>query len=64
MAQLSLRWLVDQPGVTTVIPGASRPRQARDNAAVLGLGPLPQNLHDAIRDFYRAEVDAHVRGPY
>ena len=63
-AQLALRWLVDQPGVTTVIPGASRPSQARDNAAVLGMGALPQNLHDAIGDFYRAEVDEHIRGPY
>ena len=64
LAQLSLRFLVDQPGVTTIIPGASTPQQARDNAAVMALGTLPQNLQDAIRDFYRAEVDAHVRGPY
>ena len=64
LAQLSLLWLTCQPGVTTVIPGASTPQQARDNAAVMGMGTLPQNLQDAIRDFYRAEVDEHVRGPY
>ena len=28
-AQLALRWIIDQPGVTTVIPGARRPEQAR-----------------------------------
>ena len=32
-AQLALRWIIDQPGVTTVIPGARNAEQARGNAA-------------------------------
>ncbi|MGC5053051.1 aldo/keto reductase [Micromonospora sp. DT48] len=40
MAQFALRWVLDQPGVTVVIPGARDAAQARDNAAVAGQPPL------------------------
>ncbi|GIJ33576.1 aldo/keto reductase [Verrucosispora sp. WMMD703] len=36
MAQFALRWVLDQPGVTVVIPGARDATQARGNAAVAG----------------------------
>jgi aryl-alcohol dehydrogenase-like predicted oxidoreductase len=39
-AQLALRWLIDQDGVTTIIPGASRPEQARLNAEAADFAPL------------------------
>ncbi|HWJ83991.1 MAG TPA: aldo/keto reductase, partial [Cellulomonas sp.] len=39
-AQLALRWIVDQPGVSVVIPGARNPEQARANAAAADLAPL------------------------
>jgi aryl-alcohol dehydrogenase-like predicted oxidoreductase len=46
MAQFALRWVIDQPGVTVVIPGARNPDQARANAAAAGLAPLaPETLH-------------------
>ncbi len=54
-AQLSLRWVVDQPGITAVIPGASKPEQARANAAAAGLAPLtPEVLAEleAVYDRY------------
>jgi aryl-alcohol dehydrogenase-like predicted oxidoreductase len=41
MAQFALRWILDQAGVTVVIPGARNPRQARANAAAAGLPALP-----------------------
>ena len=40
-AQAALRWVIQQPGVTTVIPGARNPEQARLNAAAAG---LPRSL--------------------
>src|SRR3954451_6468005 len=40
-AQLALRWIIDQPGVTTVIPGARNVDQARANAAAAGIAPIP-----------------------
>jgi aryl-alcohol dehydrogenase-like predicted oxidoreductase len=41
-ARAALAWVAQQPGVTTVIPGARSPEQARENAAagrVPALGP-------------------------
>src|SRR5690349_1125416 len=40
MAQFALRWIIDQPGLTVVIPGARNPEQARANAAAADLAPL------------------------
>jgi aryl-alcohol dehydrogenase-like predicted oxidoreductase len=52
MAQFALRWIVDQPGLTVVIPGARNPEQARANAAVAGLAPLPAETRDAVTAIY------------
>jgi aryl-alcohol dehydrogenase-like predicted oxidoreductase len=52
MAQFALRWVIDQPGVTVVIPGARNPEQARANAAVAGLEPLSPEALDAVRETY------------
>ncbi len=40
-AQLSLRWLIEQPGITSVITGATSPEQVRENvrAASIELSP-------------------------
>ncbi|MHA7878747.1 MAG: aldo/keto reductase [Saccharospirillum sp.] len=62
LAQLSLRWLLDQPGVSSVITGASRPEQIAANAAVSQMPPLPADLHKALAEFYRTEVRQHIRG--
>jgi aryl-alcohol dehydrogenase-like predicted oxidoreductase len=52
MAQFALRWVLDQPGVTVVIPGARNPEQARANAAVADLAPLPAAALDGVRQVY------------
>ena len=59
-AQLALRWLVDQPGVTTVIPGARNAEQARGNAAAAELPPLTPEQQDALRDVYDGSIREHV----
>lgn len=64
MAQFALRWCLDFDAVTTVIPGAKRPDQARGNAAASDLPPLSEKLHQQIRRFYDDEVAAHIRGKY
>jgi aryl-alcohol dehydrogenase-like predicted oxidoreductase len=56
-AQAALRWVIQQPGVTTVIPGARSPQQARQNAAVGSLPPLSQDALDRIAALY----DTHFR---
>jgi aryl-alcohol dehydrogenase-like predicted oxidoreductase len=52
MAQFALRWVVDQPGVTVVIPGARNPAQAQANAAVAELAPLSPDTLDGVRAVY------------
>ncbi|GAB2750981.1 aldo/keto reductase [Nocardioides pakistanensis] len=59
-AQMALRWIIDQPGVSTVIPGASRPDQARANAAAADAAPLSAEVLDAMREIYDADIRQHV----
>ena len=61
-AALALRWIIDQPGVSVVIPGARTPEQARANAAAAALAPLPAEVLDAVRAVYDARVRPHVHG--
>jgi aryl-alcohol dehydrogenase-like predicted oxidoreductase len=59
-AQLALRWILDQPGVTTVIPGARNAEQARANAAAAGLAPLDAEVLAGLRDVYDRDIREHV----
>ncbi|MGN6245043.1 MAG: aldo/keto reductase [Motilibacteraceae bacterium] len=59
-AQLALRWILDQPGLTTVIPGARNAEQARGNAAAADLPPLTQEQLAGVRDVYDRLVRPHV----
>ena len=59
-AQTALRWVIQQPGVTTVIPGARNPDQARQNSAAAGLPPLGQRSLDAIENLYDKYFRAQV----
>lgn len=52
MAQFALRWVLDQAGVTVVIPGARNPEQARANAAVADLPPLTDEAKTGVREVY------------
>ncbi|QDU61157.1 General stress protein 69 [Planctomycetes bacterium Pan216] len=64
MSQMALRWILDFPAVTTVIPGASRPEQAEGNAAASDLPPLSPELHQRLSTFYTQQVAPHIRGGY
>ncbi|NJP43173.1 aldo/keto reductase [Actinacidiphila epipremni] len=59
-AQTALRWIIQQPGVTSVIPGARNTDQARANAAAAALPELPQPVLDAVRDLYDRRIRAQV----
>jgi aryl-alcohol dehydrogenase-like predicted oxidoreductase len=59
-AQLALRWLVDQPGVSTVIPGARNAEQARSNAAAADLTSLDAATLGGLEDVYDTHVRAYV----
>src|SRR5207245_8916658 len=59
-SQWALRWVIQQPGVTTVIPGARSTGQARQNAEAASLPPLPQAKLDAIEGLYGTYFRAKV----
>ncbi|MEU7858079.1 aldo/keto reductase [Nonomuraea sp. NPDC049141] len=51
-AQFALRWIIDQPGVSVVIPGARDARQAAANAAAAGLPALTEETRVAVTAVY------------
>ena len=59
-AARALRWLVDQPGITTVIPGARNPEQARSNAAAAELPATTPEQQQAVRDLYDRRLRPQV----
>ena len=59
-AQTALRWVIQQPGVSTVIPGARNPEQARANAGAAALPALPEGTVDAVRRLYDRRIRAQV----
>ncbi|RYG75430.1 aldo/keto reductase [bacterium] len=64
MAQMSLRWILDFPAVTTIIPGASKSAQVLSNVSASDVAPLSEELHAKLRDFYEIQVRENIRGPY
>jgi aryl-alcohol dehydrogenase-like predicted oxidoreductase len=56
MAQLALRWILMNEGVTAAIPGAKNPDQARANAAAADLAALSPAAMSKIRDLYEELV--------
>ena len=59
-AQAALAWVCQQPGVSSVIPGARNVDQARSNAAAGGVEPLPASLLQQVRDLYDERIRAQV----
>ena len=62
LADLALRWILDQPAVSTIIAGVTRPDQLKANVAVTGMDPLEPALVEKLRDFYIEKVRPEVRG--
>jgi len=52
MAQFALRWILDQPGVTVVIPGARNPAQVAGNVGAATLAPLTTGELKVVQTVY------------
>jgi aryl-alcohol dehydrogenase-like predicted oxidoreductase len=59
-AQAALAWVVQQSGVTTVIPGARSVEQAQSNAAAGSLPPLGDDFMTAVQNLYDRSIRASV----
>jgi len=64
MAALAIRWILDHPEVTTVIPGATKISQVESNVSAADLPPIPADSHRRLRDLYDKEIVAKIRGHY
>lgn len=64
MAQWALRWILDHPAVTTVIPGASKVSQVNKNMEASFLPPLSSEIHQSLRVLYDEKVYPQIRGTY
>jgi aryl-alcohol dehydrogenase-like predicted oxidoreductase len=62
LAQFALRWVIDQPGVSTVIPGARNAEQVRQNVAAAALEPLRPDQLEGVAEVYDRLIREHVHG--
>jgi aryl-alcohol dehydrogenase-like predicted oxidoreductase len=60
LAQFALRWVIDQPGVSTVIPGARNVEQVTQNVSAAALDPLRPEQLDGVREVYDRLIREHV----
>ena len=59
-AAFALRWVIDQPGVATVIPGARNVEQVRANVAAADLPPLTDGQLADLERVYDERIRVHV----
>jgi aryl-alcohol dehydrogenase-like predicted oxidoreductase len=60
LPQFALRWVIDQPGVSVVIPGARNADQVRQNAAAAELPPLSDEQLAGVAEVYDRLIRPHV----
>ncbi|WP_440103643.1 aldo/keto reductase [Glutamicibacter mishrai] len=58
-AQVALAWLAAQDGISTIIPGARNPEQARANAAAGSL-EISEGFNASVRDLYDTKLRAQI----
>lgn len=59
-AQFALRWVIDQPGVSVVIPGARNAEQARANAAAAYVPAVDAATEASLLRVYDQDIREHV----
>jgi aryl-alcohol dehydrogenase-like predicted oxidoreductase len=64
MAKWAIRWILDFPAVTTVIPGASKTSQVAINVAASAAAPLTPEVHQRVKLLYNEKIQPTIRGHY
>ncbi len=64
LVEFALRWILDHPGVSTIIPGASSVQQALVNTKISDLPELSPEIHQKLKAFFDKEVFNNIRGPF
>jgi len=64
LSQWAIRWILDHPQVTTVIPGATKVEQVEKNMAASDLPSLSKSTHLQLRSLYDEKIKPVIRGHY
>ncbi len=57
VSQAALRFVMDEPAIDTIIPGAKNPEQAKSNIAVANLPPMDTELRRKLVEKYTGKED-------
>jgi len=60
LSQFALRWVIEQKGISTVIPGARNAEQALQNVAAAELPPLRSEQLAGVQEIYDRLIRPHV----
>jgi aryl-alcohol dehydrogenase-like predicted oxidoreductase len=50
MPEMALRFILNNPDVSTIIPGMRKQVHVESNIATSDAGPLPEELHNKLKD--------------
>jgi aryl-alcohol dehydrogenase-like predicted oxidoreductase len=64
MTHAALRWILDCPEITCVIPGFKNVRQVEHNLASQVVPSFTASEQERLKSFYTAHVHKHIRGSY
>jgi len=62
LSQFALRWILDQPAVSTIIAGVTRPDQLRANVDATKREPVEPELAEKLTGWYQEKVRPEIRG--
>ncbi len=60
LAPMALRWILDHPQVSTIIPGASKLEHLESNLSAGKMAPMSKDLHEKITGIYEERIKALV----
>ena len=58
--QVALRWLIEQEGITCILPDARSAHQVRFNIEAAGIAPLGAEMHAALAELYDRIIRPYV----
>ncbi|GGD54390.1 aldo/keto reductase [Paenibacillus nasutitermitis] len=64
MTSAALRYILDNPYITCVIPGFRNVQQVEDNLRAANVPGFTRSEMARLHEFYRQEVRDYIRGPY
>ncbi|MBD1431991.1 aldo/keto reductase [Sphingobacterium sp. DN00404] len=64
LAQQSIKWILQHPAITTVIPGASKVEQVQSNIAAAKQPDLDEDTLQKLKRLYTGRIRQEIRGKY